>query len=178
MNDTNSNLEFRKVKSLQFLYEVNENGTILRNVKSKKQCNIFLDTRLKKKNKYVTFINIKGELKKIMIHKIIAECWLGDPPKDFKVIHIDKNIYNNHYTNLRYVADKNAKCLQVMRERNQIPVRISFEDNIKDFPSLMAAAKYFAEIYDNNTEHFRSKLKKRRSQIYDYKVEYPSKCRD
>ena len=32
---TNSNLEFRKIKSLNFLYEVNENGTILRNVKSK-----------------------------------------------------------------------------------------------------------------------------------------------
>ena len=25
----NSNLEFRKIKSLKFLYEVNENGTIL-----------------------------------------------------------------------------------------------------------------------------------------------------
>ena len=32
----NSNLEFRKIKSLKFLYEINENGTILRNVKSKK----------------------------------------------------------------------------------------------------------------------------------------------
>ena len=35
MND-NSNLEFGKIKSLNFLYEVNENGTIFRNVKSKK----------------------------------------------------------------------------------------------------------------------------------------------
>ena len=29
---TNSNLEFRKIKSLNFLYEVNSNGTIFRNV--------------------------------------------------------------------------------------------------------------------------------------------------
>lgn len=27
------NLEFRKIPSLQFLYEVNENGTVIRNVK-------------------------------------------------------------------------------------------------------------------------------------------------
>ena len=33
--NNNSNLEFRKIKSLQFLYEINENGTIIRNVKSK-----------------------------------------------------------------------------------------------------------------------------------------------
>ena len=43
MNVTNSNLEFRKIKSLDFLYEINENGTIFRNVKSKKQNKIKLD---------------------------------------------------------------------------------------------------------------------------------------
>ena len=37
MNDkNNSNLEFRKIKSLKFFFEINENGTIVRNVKSKK----------------------------------------------------------------------------------------------------------------------------------------------
>lgn len=33
--NNNSNLEFRKIPSLDFLYEINENGTIFRNVKSK-----------------------------------------------------------------------------------------------------------------------------------------------
>ena len=37
------NREFRKIKSLQFLYEVNDDGTILRNVKSKKHIKIILD---------------------------------------------------------------------------------------------------------------------------------------
>ena len=41
MQDTNNaNLEFRKIKSLNFLYEVNSNGTILRNVKSKRHTKI------------------------------------------------------------------------------------------------------------------------------------------
>ena len=60
MNVTNSNLEFRKIKSLDFLYEINENGTIFRNVKSKKQNKIKLDTHNYEKGYYVTFCKIKG----------------------------------------------------------------------------------------------------------------------
>ena len=40
---SNANLEFRKIPSLKYLYEVNENGAVFRNVKSKKQCQIRLD---------------------------------------------------------------------------------------------------------------------------------------
>ena len=80
--------------------------------------------------------------------------------KGAKVIHIDKNIFNNHYTNRRYVTDRTTEALQDFRDQKQIPVRISFEDDIKEFPSLITAATYFAEIYDNNIEHFRSKLKR------------------
>ena len=52
----NSNLEFRKIKSLKFLYEINENGTILRNVKSKKQIKIKLDTHHSKVGYYAAWI--------------------------------------------------------------------------------------------------------------------------
>ena len=45
----NSNLEFRKIKSTGYLYEINENGTIFRNVKSKKQNKIKLDMHHSKK---------------------------------------------------------------------------------------------------------------------------------
>ena len=54
----NSNLEFRKIKSLQFLYEVNENGTIFRNTKSKKQLKIKLDMHNSNKGYYTTWVYI------------------------------------------------------------------------------------------------------------------------
>ena len=39
MHGENANLEFRKIPSLLFLYEVNSNGTVIRNVKSKRPVN-------------------------------------------------------------------------------------------------------------------------------------------
>ena len=59
MSVNNSNLEFRKIKSLSYLYEINSNGTILRNVKSKRQIKIFLDMHHSKKGYYSAFICIK-----------------------------------------------------------------------------------------------------------------------
>ena len=41
---TKSNLEFRKIPSLKYLYEISEDGRIMRNAKSKKQIAIRLDT--------------------------------------------------------------------------------------------------------------------------------------
>ena len=105
----NSNLEFRKIKSLKYLYEVNENGTIFRNVKSKKQLKIKLDMHHSKDGYYATFVHIGGRskdsyIKRIMIHSVVAECWLGDRPDGCEIDHIDRNTHNNDYRNLRYVT--------------------------------------------------------------------------
>lgn len=47
----NSNREFRKVPSLNYLFEVSSDGRVVRNVKSKKQCKI-----VKKDDGYYTII--------------------------------------------------------------------------------------------------------------------------
>ena len=83
--NNNSNLEFRKIKSLQFLYEINENGTIIRNVKSKKQSKIKLDYHHSKKGYYTTFVCIKKKVYRVMIHKVVAECWIGDKPAGMEI---------------------------------------------------------------------------------------------
>ena len=103
-NVTNSNLEFRKIKSLNFLYEINSNGTIFRNVKSKKQNKIILDYHHSKKGYYTTFIHVGGKkpgnyTKRVMIHTIVAECWLGDRPEGYEIDHIDRDSTNNDYRN-------------------------------------------------------------------------------
>ena len=93
--NSNSNLEFRKIKSLNFLYEINENGTIFRNVKSKKQSKIKLDMHHSDYGYYVTFVHMGGRknptFKRVMIHRAVAECWLGECPEGMEVDHIDRN---------------------------------------------------------------------------------------
>lgn len=192
MNDkNNSNLEFRKIKSLKFLYEVNENGTIIRNVKSKKQLKIKLDFHHSEKGYYTTFVRIGGRKPdaktiRVPIHKVVAECWLGDKPDGLEIDHIDRNSHNNHYTNLRYVtrseqmknrdhtniSAKGSQNLLAHIESIKKPVRIIGLGQDLVLESTTECARYLASVYGKPSEHFRAKLKKHRSHIYDYDIIY------
>lgn len=183
----NSNLEFRKIKSLYFLYEINENGTIIRNVKSKKQLKIKLDYHHSKTGYYATFVNIKKKCIRVMIHKAVAECWLGDKPEGFEVDHIDRNSHNNHYSNLRYVTHSEQMKNRVLGDRIikqatencmkwvkyvSKPVSIKGCGEELEFPSMTEAARYLGNKYNKSTDFIRSKMKVRRSHIFDYDIIY------
>lgn len=185
---TNSNLEFRKIKSLDYLYEINENGTILRNVKSKKQIKIKLDTHHSEQGYYAAFVRHKGKPKRVMIHRAVAECWLGDVPENYEVDHIDRNSHNNNYSNLRYVtrseqmknrdhtriAERGSQNLQEAREIRANPVTLIDERNGQsyEFDSYAETARFLESQYDTTFERMRSKLKDNRKHIYDYDVFY------
>lgn len=186
-----ANREFRKIKSLQFLYEINENGTILRNVKSKKHILIKLDFHYSIKGYYTAFVNIKGKVIRVPIHKIVAECWLGDKPDGYEVDHIDRNPHNNDYRNLRYVthssnmknrilsnkvieqAKKNClqRSLQVLAKK----VVLQKDNSYQEFQSYRQAAIYIASMLGLNVETIRKKFKQKRKYIYGYTIRY---CND
>ena len=178
----NSNLEFRKIPSLQYLYEVNENGTVFRNVKSKKQLKIKLDMHHSKVGYYATFVNIKGKVKRVMIHRVVAECWHGPRPDGFEVDHIDRNTHNNDYRNLRYVTHSKNRVLSeatiqrvrqnCMKDVLSVPVEIRNVETVKQFPSMSECARYIATIYDKPVHHIMTKLSQRRKVIYDFEIFY------
>ena len=187
---SNANLEFRKIKSLNYLYEVNENGTIFRNVKSKKQLKIKLDFHHSEYGYYTTFVHLGGRkhsaIKRVMIHRVVAECWLGDCPDGYEVDHIDRDAHNNHYSNLRYVSHSDqmknrdhsnisqtgSQNLENARRLRAKPVRIESEEEVKTFGSYADCSRYLSGRYNKSFEHIRFKLKNRRSRIYDYRVTY------
>ena len=189
--NNNSNLEFRKIPSLKFLYEVNENGTIFRNVKSKKQLKIKLDMHHSQKGYYVTFVRMKIDgisvIKRVMIHTAVAECWLGSKPDGYEVDHIDRNSHNNDYRNLRYVTKseqmKNRDhsnisatgCLNLHNARmlRAKPVKLHREGNVDIiYLSFADCSRALAEEYNVSFERIRHKLKAHRHKIYDYDVIY------
>lgn len=181
--------EFRKIKSLDFLFEVNEDGTVLRNVKSKRKIKIQLDMHHSSYGYYVAFVNIKGKKKRVMLHQVVAECWLGDKPKDYEIDHIDRSAHNNHYSNLRYVTrseqmknrvlsqriiDQATKnCLEHCLKYIAKPVVLTKKNQEQKFRSMTKAAEYIAKEYGVNSECVRSKFKQRRKKIYDYDITYP-----
>ena len=108
MSKKNSNLEveFRKVPSLLFLYEVSEDGRIVRNAKSKHHLKFETD----RGGYYRIQPFIKGKQIRVFVHSLVAECWLGNKPEGYEVDHIDRNRKNNHRKNLRYVTcEENLK---------------------------------------------------------------------
>lgn len=113
----NSNLEveFRKVPSLQFLYEVSEDGRIVRNVKSKHQLAFDQD----RGGYYRVNISIKGKRCHKFVHVLVAECWLGPKPEGLEIDHIDRNRKNNHYKNLRYVTREENHKNRVFSEEGK-----------------------------------------------------------
>lgn len=188
MQKENANLEFRKIKSLNYLYEVNENGTIFRNVKSKKQSKIVLDMHHSKKGYYKTMVHFKSGTKRVMIHRVVAECWLGPCPKGMEVDHIDRNTHNNDYRNLRYVnhslqmrnrelgehiiSQAKENCLKHSLEKLAKKVIIKKENEELEFKSITKCAEFLAEKYNKKVEHVRWKLKQRRHHIFDYDIIY------
>ncbi|MBR0103947.1 MAG: HNH endonuclease [Selenomonadaceae bacterium] len=183
---TVTNREFRKIPSLEFLYEVSEDGRIFRNVKSKKQNKIIVDYHHSPKGYCFTFICRNKKVQRIPIARVVAECWLGAKPEGYEIDHIDRNSLNNHYTNLRYatkseqmknrdhsrISKTGSVNLAEARLLRMKPVTLIKDGTEKFFESQTAAARWLADIIGKNVEHVRSKFKKRRKFIYGYDVIY------
>ena len=182
-----ANLEFRKIPSLDFLYEVNGDGTIIRNVKSKRHLKCFKKSHNSNTEYWCTQINIKHHIRKVFLHRVVAECWIGQRPDGMQVDHIDQNSLNNHYSNLRYVTkseqmlnrnylafqDKLFANLAKGNKGHINPVRLTRNGESIDFPTSRRAAKFLTTKYPNIKEKaFTDKFYLRRRRIFDYDVIY------
>lgn len=180
--------KFKKIKSLQFKYEINGDGSILRNVKSKRRISQFKKSYNSKTEYWCAQINHgQSNIKKYFIHNLVAECWLGDKPEGYQTDHIDRNSLNNDYRNLRYVTKSEQmlnrdyeaflptilKNLAIKNKGVLLEITLSKGDFKKVFPTSRRAAKYLAEYYGETSEKkFQDKLHHRRKHIFDFEVEY------
>ena len=141
--------EFRKLRSLKFLYEIDENG-ILRNVKSKKIVAGYTEhngyQRVRIENKC-----LDGVIR-TSIHQLVAEAFIPNPHGYTEINHIDTNKQNNHVSNLEWTDHSGNMRHAYAHGINQIPLRNHSEatrkqvSNGKDtFCSISDAAKWLAD---------------------------------
>ena len=140
-----SNREFRKIPSLNFLYEVSEDGRSFRNVKSKKEKKILIDYQYSEKGHRYTFVTIKGRMQRVSIAKVVAETF--------------------NKLNVEGIGQKSPNVKQHV-------ILIDKEGKETHFESKTSAAVALAKEYDTSIEHMRSKLKKKRSHVYGYDIRY------
>ncbi len=176
MRVSNPEGEFRKVPSLFFLYEVNEYGTILRNVKSKRRIKVDIVAHNSPTQYRCCQLNIKHHVRKVFLHNLVAECWLDAKPEGRQTDHIDRNSLNNHYSNLRYVTKseqmKNRNIPEESMQNIVQPVVLKGKGKEICFETSRRAATYLASVYGKKVKSFSDKLHHRRARIFDYDVIY------
>lgn len=182
------NLEFRTIPSLFHKYEINADGTILRNAKTKKVLNCYLHSHNSDCEYWTTNINYGSGHKRVFIHNLVAECWLGPKPEGFQTDHINRDTYDNRYTNLRYISkseqmlnrdyDKFQHILMAnMAIKNGGVIHhiqlIDPDGNVYDFSSGKKAAKFIASITHQNIRTIEGYIyRDKKEEIGPFKVVY------
>ena len=176
-------IEFRKIKSLQYLYEISEDGRMIRNVKSKKYLKVFKDERASSWSGYwKTQVNIKGHIQKVLMHVAVAECWLGENPdkRIYTVDHKDRNKDNNHYSNLRYATrseqmkNRNIDYSKLPQSFGYHPVRLINKETkeVREFVSKKDAAKYVSSVTGVSNRTIEWYFSKKRKHTHGFDIIY------
>lgn len=140
--------EFRKLKSLKFLYEINAEG-VLRNIKSKKIVTGYVEKtgyrRVRIENKCL------GGVVRSSIHQLVAEAFIPNPENKPFVNHKDLNKLNNHADNLEWVTHSENMKHAYSHGVNVSPLiewskseRRKVTNGVLTFESISAAAEWLA----------------------------------
>lgn len=82
----------------------------------------------------------KGVVKKVMVHRLVAEAFLGDYHDDVNMEFIDRNPYNCHVSNLRMLGGNTVRSY-IPKPTRGVPVRVIETEQI--FMNAYSAASYF-----------------------------------
>jgi len=95
--------EWRKVPKSNGRYWISSYGRVKSFVLDKKNGR-FLKPAIIKKFHYV-ILRYNNTQNRFFIHKLVASLWLPKPKKDQTIVtHLDRNLKNNHYTNLEWIS--------------------------------------------------------------------------
>lgn len=152
-----TNLEFRKIPSLRFQYEISTDGRYVRNVKSKKYCHIF-----EKDGEYYFRVRNRREEGKYLVCSILQICKECGIPHISNAEKYGMKIHKNEYV----ISSRNDSF------RSKVQVTLGKEGLTCPFESIAQAATYIAEHTGHEYESIRRRMQHRRAYILGYEVFY------
>lgn len=133
-------------------YLVDDEGNIYRKLKPQVCTNGYMDFKF----------GLGGNHKRI--HRIVAEVFIPNPENKPEVNHKDRNIKNNHYTNLEWVTRK--ENMEHMYSGKDSPVRNAvycelYKDNelVSDFNCVLDACRYANQQWGASIQSLRRNKK-------------------
>ena len=102
---------WKSIYGYENIYEVSNNGrvrSLSRTAKGKNGASIPIKGRVLKLAKGQRYYHIClykfGKSRTVLVHKLVANAFLGDRPKDLVIDHIDNDSLNNMVSNLQYIS--------------------------------------------------------------------------
>lgn len=146
--------EFRKIASLENLYEVNAEG-VIRRVDSKKIIKL-----QENKAGYVYFDASLSDCKrKYFVHRLVAECFLtipkrhkNKPLETLQINHINYIRNDNRVENLEWVSAKENSVWSTELTRSILKQKVCIESLNLTFESIAECSNYLHENYFTDTD--------------------------
>lgn len=102
--------EWREVPNSEGRYMVSCYGRIKSFVLDKEKGRMLKPSEIK--NFRYIILNYNNQKNRFFIHKLVAALWLPKPKKNQTIVtHLDRNLKNNHYSNLKWVSLKESNDL-------------------------------------------------------------------
>jgi len=173
------------IKNYERLYEISNMGRI-KALSKIGGCNQFRQERILSpsscgKNVHITLYN-NGNNQNVLIHRLVAEHFIGIIPKGYVINHIDNNPFNNMATNLEIVT-QSQNVLHCVRQgrNNPNPQRGSESVNAKgievktvngDYVGCWGSISEAKKALNIKSNDIASVIKGNRAQLGGYTFKY------
>ena len=167
--------EFRTIPSLNNLYEINSDGTVIRRVDTGRILRPRVDFYNQKTEctQYLRIgVSVNGKHLNKFVHSLVAECWLGERPEGLQVDHIDRNTFNNYYKNLRYVDIKTQR-MNTGGKTAPLQIILTKDEEKISFDCVSDAARALQKYYPGKPLcSLITCFSRRYNKVLDFDVEY------
>ena len=130
--------DWKEIKGYEGLYQVSNLGRI-KSLKLNKEK--ILTPHITGKNRLYINLRKEGKTKKLQVHVLVAEAFIGERPEGYDICHIDGDCLNNKLSNIRYDT-RNQNSIDYYRQGKKAPNGKLSIEQVLEIRKLYNTGKY------------------------------------